>query len=102
MKVIKSPFSCAVHALPKTLWQLRVNHFSTFSASVNRSGVLETAIGATSLPALVCPAFVGSAVWHVVQDGVSAEVSCFAKKNALPRSAEKPENAEFSALAAAK
>ena len=66
-----SPFSTGVQGRPMTLEQLRVNHLSTFLASVKRSGVRETAIGAIVLPARVRPSAAGFLVWQVVQDGVS-------------------------------
>lgn len=54
-KVMTSPFSTAVQGRPRTLLQFLVNHLSTFSWSVNRSGVRDTAIGAIGFKARVLP-----------------------------------------------
>src|ERR1700690_610908 len=89
-----SPFSTGVQARARTLWQLRVNHLSTFSGSVKRSGVLETAMGAIDFCARVMPSAVASLVWQVVQEGVSTFPSVWVEFQSFePRSAEKPAKA---------
>lgn len=95
-----SPFSTGVHARPRTLWQFRMNHLSTFSESVNRSGVFEIAMGAIGFSARVMPSAVASLVWQVVQEGVSTLPSVWVEFQSLePRSAEKPAKAGSACLA---
>ena len=74
---MKSPFSCAVHARPRTVLQFRPNHFSVLAISVKRLGEAETAIGSIAFPARVIPAFKGEAVWHDEHDGVSGPPALF-------------------------
>src|SRR5690606_11127710 len=65
--VRKSPFSWAAHSRANTSSQLRRNHFSTFFASVKRSGLPAGASGCTLRNASVLPVVIGSAVWKLVQ-----------------------------------
>jgi len=53
--MMMSPSSVGVQTRPSTFLQLRLNHLVTFSASVKRSGVFETAIGAIDRIRMINP-----------------------------------------------
>ena len=75
---MKSPFSCALHSRSSTSLQLRLNHFSTVAASLNRAQ-FQALVWREMLPALLGPARFAALPAYRGYNGPADAISSLAK-----------------------